>query len=255
MKSPRVLLAAALAAFVLGLVSRFPADAALRWLAPDTVRAMGVAGTVWNGSAAGIDVGSLRLGETTWQVSAMALLVGRLGAHLETRIGDGTASGRLGVGLGGTITCNDCRYEGPVAALRPVLPALGALDGRLEVNLAAVRIEDGWPAVLVGQALVSGVPFAMPGAAPSPAAPRASFTASVAANPVPEGGVIEVAVQDAGGPVELSARLTLTPPGNFDLAGNAKARADAPPEIVNALSAIGRKGADGATELGIAGTF
>lgn len=255
MKSSRTLLAAAVAAFLAGLVTRIPADAALNWLAPDAVRASGVSGTLWNGSAASVQAASVRLGETSWRVSALPLLLGRLSADLETRVGEGTASGTVGLRPGGSITCSACRYEGPVSALRTAFPALGALEGRLEVSLATLRVVEGWPAAAVGEARVSGVPFAVPGATPSPGAPRGTLTASVDADPVPEGGIIEIAVQDAEGPVELSARITLTPPGNFELAGKARARPNAPPEVGKALAAMGRPGPDGATELGIAGTF
>ncbi len=255
MNGNRALAAAGCAAFVIALAALLPAQLVLRWLAPAIVQPAGVTGTLWRGSAAGATVGAVRLGETAWHVAAPSLLLGRLAADVETRIGDGSAGGSLAINLAGHIACTDCRFAGPVASLKSMFPALGTLVGRLEIELATLEVRDRWPARVMGTASIAGVPIVAPGAVVSPATPRAGFEATLSADPVPDDGRIEAAVQDTGGPVQLRARLVVTKPGNFELAGSAQARADAPAEIARALSMLGRPGPDGGTELSLAGTF
>jgi hypothetical protein len=53
----------------------------------------------------------------------------------------------------------------------------------------------------------------------------------------------------------MTARLTVTKPGNYEFSGRAKARPDASPDMVNALKVLGPKGSDGSTELAMSGSF
>jgi hypothetical protein len=251
----RVLALAGTAAFALGLLAGLPAATALGWIGGERVRGTGIAGTLWRGSAATLETGNVRLGATRWRLSPLRLLTGRLVADVETRLGDGELRGGIAVGMSGAFACAGCSYEGPVSGLRGAMPALGPLDGRARIDVQALDIADGWPTRAVGNVRLSGVPITVPGAPPRRGMPTADFDAAVNADPVPADGLIEVAVQDAGGPVEFTARLSVTPPGNYELAGRAKARPDAPAEMVNALAVLGPRAGDGSTELSMSGSF
>lgn len=253
--SPRLLALAGAAAFLLTLIGNVPAGVALGALAGDRLQLTGPAGTLWNGRAAAVQAGGLRLGATSWDLSVLALLTGRLAADVTTRIGDGDLTGAVSVGLSGAMACTDCRYEGPLAGLRGVLPALRTLDGRATVEFTALELRDGWPTRAVGTAKLTRVPMTTPGAPPRAGAPTADFEATVNADPVPADGLVEVAVQDAGGPVEFTARLAVTPPGNYEMSGRAKARPGAPADMTNALAVLGPRAADGSTELSMSGSF
>ena len=254
MTRPAWLVAAGVAAFLVFLVGGVPAALALRWLAPDALRMNGVSGTLWRGSATGADIGKLHLADTTWTLSPLALLTGRLGGDVETRIGDGTAHGAVAVSRAGDLRCTACAYEGPVASLRAAIPALRTLDGQLSLQLSAFEIRKKWPTRAVGTVNLTNVPIAAAGQARRDS-PMATIAATVGADPVPDNGLIAVSVQDAGGPLELTAHLNFTPPGNFEFSGRAKARPGAPADLVNALAAMGTRGSDGSTELGLSGTF
>ncbi|MCC7259325.1 MAG: type II secretion system protein N [Gammaproteobacteria bacterium] len=255
MPRSRVIIVAAVAAFLLTLVGTLPAAVVLPWVAPAGFRPLGIGGTVWRGTLTGAEIGPARLGMTSWELNPAALLVGRLQATVATRLGDGVANGSVAIGLGGELRCQGCRYEGPVASLRQFVPALPALDARLDLDLAQLALRDRWPSRAVGTASLTGVPLGVPGMAVTAATPRATLGFSVDADPVGDDGVIAVAVQDKDGPVELQARLTVTPPGSFELAGRARARPDAPAAVAGALSALGRPAPDGTVEIGFAGTF
>lgn len=251
----RALALAGVLTFLLGLLAGLPAATALAWMGGERLRATGVAGTLWSGSAATLEAGAVRLGATRWSLSVPRLLTGRLSAAVETRLGDGELRGDVSLGLSGWLACAGCSYEGPVAGLRAALPALRGLEGRARIEFPVLEVANGWPTRAVGTAKLTGVPITVPGAPPRRGAPAADFDATVNADPVPADGLIEVAVQDAGGPVEFTARVSVTPPGNYELAGRAKARADAPAEMVNALAVLGPRAADGSTELSMSGSF
>ena len=173
---------------------------------------------------------------------------------METRIGEGAAQGFITLSRSGDLSCKGCRYEGPVASLRPAIPALKSVNGRLSLELAALEIRKKWPTRAVGSAKLANVPLGAAGQ-PRGDGPVAAFEATLSADPVPDNGLIEATIRDAGGPLELTARLSITPPGNFEFSGRAKARPAAPAEIVNALAVLGPKGSDGSTALGLSGTF
>jgi hypothetical protein len=77
----------------------------------------------------------------------------------------------------------------------------------------------------------------------------------VNADPVPDDGTIEAIIEDAGGPLQLNARLVIAPPGNFRFSGQATARPGTPPAIASALAAMGPRAADGSTQLELNGSF
>ncbi len=254
MTRPAWLVVAGVSAFLLFLVSSVPASVGLRWFAPATLRMNGVSGTLWHGAATSADIGKVHLGETAWSLSPLALVTGRLGGDVQTRIGDGNVRGDVAVNRAGDLRCTACSYEGPIASLRPVIPALRSVEGQLNLQVAAIEVRDKWPTRAVGTATLTDVPIAAAGQ-PRRDLPVATIAATVKADPVSDDGLIAVSVQDGGGPLELNAQLKLTPPGAFEFAGRVKARADAPPELVNALAALGPRGQDGSTEIGLSGTF
>jgi general secretion pathway protein N len=250
-----VLAGAGAAAFLLTLVARVPASIALAWFAPEGMQATGVSGTLWSGFATGLVAGPVRLSESDWTLSPLALLAGRATGTLSTRIGEASFDGNVSWRGAGSFSCEACVFEGPLSALQPVVPALKSLTGKAHVDIRTLDVRDKWPTRVVATVDLAGVPLTAPGQAPGPTSPRASFSATFGADPVPEGGRIEGAVSDSGGPVEIKARLTLTPPGSYALAGRAKARPDAGTDLVNALNVLGPKAADGSTELAMSGTF
>ncbi|MCK6371782.1 MAG: type II secretion system protein N [Gammaproteobacteria bacterium] len=251
---PVVLLVAGLATFLLTLVVRIPASVVIGLLFPDGMATSGIVGTLWSGAAATVSAGGLRLEDTRWRVSPFSLLLGRLVGDVETRLGDASAAGRLGLGLSGTLSCTDCRYRGTIAALRPLVPALRAVDGNLELQLDTLELRGGWPTRLAGVARLSEVPLDAASPADNPAA-RGAFSGKTEHDPVGDDGRIEVLVEDAGGPIEIKATIVVTPPGTFALTGQARSRPGAPESIANALKVLGPRTSNGSTELTFSGNF
>jgi len=250
LKEPRLITAAGLASFLVALVATVPANVAVRLLLPASVTASGVSGTAWNGSAVSVSSHSFHLSDARWQVVAAGLLKGRVAARLEATLGGaGAVSGTLSASIGGTLECRGCAYSGSVKDLQVLLPVVSQIDGKLDLELGLLRFRNGWPLSASATANLTGVTLG-PGTGPA-----GNFIATVAAEPVPDDGRIEVDVADTGGPLEVAATLELTPPGNFLLSGRAKARPDAPQGISNALLGMGPRNPDGSSSISLAGTF
>ncbi|QOJ31551.1 MAG: type II secretion system protein N [Gammaproteobacteria bacterium] len=242
-------------AFLVFLLAGVPARVAVRWLAPPAVQFTDLSGTLWRGSVTNAVAGPLRLGPLSWDLSPLALLTGRVRLDIDARLGAGQARGRVDLGAGGRFACSRCSYEGPAASLRGLVPSLQGLAGQLRLDFTSIELRDRWPTRVVGTVALTDVPLRAPGSPPLPGVPTTSFNASVTADPVPEDGQIEAMLQDAGGPLQVTGRLVMTPPGNYQLDARIKARPDAPAQLVNALATLGPRGPDGSTDIGMSGSF
>lgn len=254
MKRIHGLLLAGLGAFVLTLIAQLPAAVAIGWLAPEGVRTSGVSGSIWHGHAREVTVHGLRLTETSWTLSILELLRARLGARVEARLGEGTLGGNAVFHASGGMHCTDCRFEGTVTTLRALMPTLNAMDGRLGIDLGQLEIEDGWPTRILGTAMLGEVTLPKLSLEATGKA-RPSFKIDISADPVPDTGLIEAMIVDAGGPVECSVRARLTPPGNYELKGRIRARSGAAEQLASAIAALGARAPDGSTEVSLSGSF
>lgn len=241
--------------FLAFLVTGLPARVAARWLMPAGVQITDVDGSLWRGSAAAVTAGSMRLGPLSWSLSATALLSGHARANVQAMIGSGEFSGTVDLSATRRFVCLECRYEGPAGSLQSLVPVLAGLEGSLHGEVTVLEIANGWPLRIVATLKFSGVPLRIPGAPVRPGMPTASFEISTAADPVPDDGLIEALILDAGGPVQLSGQLAIRPPGNYELSARVKPRADAPREVTEALVALGARGPDGSTDIGLSGSF
>lgn len=255
MKHSHWLIVAGACAFVLFLAAQLPAAVAAGWLGGEKLRLNSPSGTMWSGSAGSVQAGALRFGETNWTLSIPALLRGELRAEVATKLGEALAAGTVARSFSGALNCTSCRFEGPASALWPLFPALKAVTGRMALDVAALEVRDAWPTRVVATAkLASTLPGAAAAAGAGGAA-TASFEATVSADPVPADGAIEATIADAGGPLQLTARLSIMPPGNFEFTGRLKAGPGAPAEVATAIAALGPRAGDGSTELSLTGSF
>jgi hypothetical protein len=255
-KRSRWLIVAGACAFVLFLAAQLPAAVAAGWLGGEKLRLNSPSGTIWSGAAGSVQAGPLRLGATNWSLSIPALLRGELRADMVARLGgEAQAAGSVARSLTGAWSCTACRFEGPASTLWPLFPALKAVTGRMALDVAALEVRDAWPTRVVATAKLASTLPGTAAAAAAGGAATASFEAMVSADPVPADGVIEATITDAGGPLQLTARLSITPPGNFEFAGRLKAGPGAPAEVATAIAALGPRAGDGSTELSLTGSF
>ena len=74
-------------AFVVALLYTLPAHIATPHF-PDTILATGITGTVWKGHAARMEIEDFNLGEVTWHIKPVHLLIGRLKTEIEFKRSD-----------------------------------------------------------------------------------------------------------------------------------------------------------------------
>lgn len=244
----------AAAAFMVFLLGNAPANL-LAHLAPDEVRLSGVEGTLWSGRASAVSVGNIQVGRTSWELSAWQLLLGRLAGELDAGLPGGFARGNFSVGLGGSLGLTDFSLAGPLPALVAATGmGLPVNDGELAAELAALEVRDGWPRRVIGQVRVAGIAMVFRNGQPV-RDQLASFELSFDTKEVPDSGLIEGVITDRGGPLEVTGRIELTPPGNYELSGQATPRDSAPPEMQQALVLLGPENPGGGRDFSFAGSL
>ncbi len=249
-RTNRTLAGIGIASFIVFAVVWLPARVVTDRL-PDAWRASGPDGTLWNGSLQSIDIAGWRLREIRWQLSPASALLGRLAAHVETRVSGGALATDASISLFGAVSIDTLVADGPIAPLasRLNLPVSG---GQYQVRIDALRIVDGWPTRLIGTGRVANVPLVITGAA---SGPTGNYTVRFDADTVPDDGRLTGQLADDGGPIEVAGRLDLTPPLNYTLQAGLKARPGAPAEITQALQFAGPTDADGRREFSLAGSL
>jgi len=247
----KILLVAGPASFLLFLLALAPARLAESWLASANIESAGLTGTLWQGEARQLVVGRLILSEVHWTLSPLRLLTGRLSADVRLRLVDGSAHGRVVLAPGNRIALRDVALDTSLDTLGYGL-GLPLSGGAVIAEIDALRLADGWFTMLVGTVRLAELQLPIPALAGTP---PGGFIASFAATRIDEENPLQGTLENLGGPLELNARLTLTPPANYDISGSAQPLAGAPAEIGQALAMLGPRQPDGSYEFMLAGSF
>jgi general secretion pathway protein N len=226
------LLALGLGAYLTFVVVSFPASAAYRWFAPSALQLAAIEGSVWNGSAAYGSYAGLAFSELRWQLHPAALLTGRLNLSAEGRFMDGFAVADVSAS-GSRVLLTNVRASTSLQNLRGLLP-LGETQGQVSLQLQSLEIVDGWPMTAIGEFSVgdlSVVPF-MP-ADGQRLMSLGSYQARFTEQEAP--GIVGV-VNDRGGPLELSGRISLAPDRSYRIEALLMPRAGAPADLVQGVN-------------------
>jgi Type II secretion system (T2SS), protein N len=229
--SRRSWLAIGIGLYVAFTLAMFPAGVALRWFAPENVAFAGVAGTFWSGSAATCSVEGFTLESLRWRVRPTALILGRVSANVEAKIPDGFVRGDV-IASPSSVRFSDLSLATSLPALEGVLPVRG-LRGQISVALESLVLENGWPAVAVGQVKLGkleSLPLIPDGRGAY--IPLGDYTVTLAE--APEGELAATFV-DNGGPLEVQGTVKLDKGRNYSLDALVEPRADAPEMLVQGL--------------------
>lgn len=249
----RQLLVACGAAFCVFLLARVPAQLLGPVLKSAGIQATGLSGTLWQGEARQLTVGTLRLEQPKWRTAGLALLMGRLQAQVDSQMPDGFVRATIARSLTGTITVSNVEAAAPLAALVPRMPGITGA-GQLSVKLDSLTLADGWVRAVTGTARVANVRLALPGLQ-GPDAGAAVYELALDADEVTPEKPLTGLLADAGGPLEIRGRVVLTPPANYEVTGTVKARPGAPPAVAQQLQMVGPRTPDGGHEFTLAGSF
>jgi type II secretion system (T2SS) protein N len=240
--------ALALMAFVLILLARFPAAWALGKL-PAGLTCDAVDGTLWNGTCSGLMLRRRQLiGDLTWQVHPLRLLIGHLAAHVEvTQAGDYVNADVEVTPLGRHFWASAVHANVHLnPALMPQLP--NGLRGVVRADLASVELDHGHLVDLQGH--IEAHDLAQGGATTTELGNYALTFPPTTARSVPVGEL-----HDLGGPLDLNGKLRVTPDPGFLLDGTVAARSTASANLVRQLQMLGAPDAQGRRSFSIANTF
>jgi general secretion pathway protein N len=243
-------LALGVGAYIAFTFATFPAGVALRWFAPQNIAFVGVAGTLWSGSAATCSVEGFTVEALRWRLRPSALLVGRISANVEARIPDGFVSGDV-TASPSVVRFSDLRGATSLPALAGVLPLRG-VRGQASVALESLVLEDGWPAAAVGELKLAGLeslPLIPDGRGAY--VPLGDYTVTLV--PAPEGELAATFV-DNGGPLEVQGTAKLDASRTYSIDALVEPRANAPEMLVQGLAFMtGDPDAEGRRRLSLTG--
>jgi general secretion pathway protein N len=204
-----------------------------------------IEGSLWNGGCAALTVSSTSLGDLSWDLHPLRLMLGRAAAHLTLSHGPAEAAADVEATFGGRVTARNLVADFPLdSALLPAVPA--NLHGHGHCELALVELRRGALRQLQGRIEARNLEE------------RSGNNTALGSYAVtfPGGSGDPVGtLRDIEGPLALEGTLRLTPAPGFEVEGLIAARSGAPPEVVNSLRFLGSPDATGRREFSLSGTF
>lgn len=249
MKRVWPLVALGVSAYLVFAVVTLPASLVTSRLGSVGVNTAGVEGTVWKGRAQVVQVAGSNLGSVSWNLHASALLTARLQADVQLARIDGFARGVVAVSPSGNVRLRNVAASLPLSAL----PAGGlprGWMGTLNLKLADVVVEKGWPTAVNGTVEVVDLvgPPRKPTnigsyklTFPDPSAKSAAELAAVLA--------------DTAGPLQISGTLLLKPDRSYQIDGLIATRPTTPRDVADALQMLGPPDPQGRRPFSMAGTM
>lgn len=125
------------------LIQQFPSRVAASLL-PQNIQLEGVAGTLWQGTAARaavmVDGKRFILGRLNWRLEPLSLLGLSPAAHVTSVWGGQRFDGRVSLGLGGTASLEDVSLQLDIRFLRNLLPLY--VGGQVQVTVPEALIDN-----------------------------------------------------------------------------------------------------------------
>ena len=221
-----------LAAVLAVIIASLPASIIARFL-PPVVRAEDFSGSIWHGSAGKISVAEHDAGALEWRLHPAALLGLQVSTDVHwVKVGfvvDAAVKiDRLG------LTARDVKGGGPIEDLRDFGVASG-WRGTAGINLSELKSDWVKPLAAVGDIQVSNLASAQIGQG----ADLGGYDLRLAEGAIGADGSVTAQLTDTGGPLDAKAVIRYSAPERTGLlTGTLRARADAPPALIEQLDSI-----------------
>lgn len=248
MKRVWPLVALGIGAFVVFALVTLPASIVLSRITPSAVSFSGISGTLWKGRAQALRVGGVHAGSIEWDLRVLPLVAGRLSTDVKITRTDGFAQGEVTAAPSSRLILEGFTASVPVSALPPNV-AQGGWSGTLNLRLSRVVLEEGWPRQADGT--IEALDLVGPASRPAEIGSyKVAFTGADAS-----AGVLSGALNDLGGPLQVSGTVELNPDRSYLVKGLIATRPNAPASIVNALQYLPPPDAQGRREFSLEGTM
>ena len=232
-----------------------PAQVMRMWL-PPRIEVATLSGTVLNGTATGIRVTHVPVGDLEWHVDLSSLLCAHpVGTVAMTHEKDYVHL-RFDIAHSDTLRLTDIDAVVSLALLNTILRQPTAADTRavaswlgvLHANLNSLTIRHGWPTAINGHVTLSQLQF--PKSDVILGSYEMSFTELSRAD-----GTVVGQIHDVDGLLKVAAVLDLAPSRSFKLTGDIASSPNAPDEVRNALAFLGIYALTGPHDFEITGTY
>lgn len=239
-----MLVAIGVASYALFVLATFPAEVAARWFAPDGLVLGAPSGTLWQGRAESLALGTTVTGPVEWKLRPWSLFAGRLSADCSVRLDGGSVAGRVAVTPTGTVHLHDVAGVVPLSALAAAVP-MSAFDGRLGLDIATAKIIDQWlvdatgTIDLVDLRIVAPIEEAL-------GSYEVAFTGA-------DAGRLDGAFREVQANVGAEGVLTLHNDRRWEVDGLVSAAAGTSSELTRALALLGQRDAQGRYQLALSG--
>jgi general secretion pathway protein N len=248
MKRVWPLVALGIGAFLVLALVTLPADVVLSRIASPALSFSGVSGTLWNGRAQALRVGGVHAGSAEWDLHVLPLFTARLSADVKVTRTDGFAQGEVTATPSGRLVLEGFTASLPASALPPNV-AQGGWGGTLNLKLARLALEDGWPTEADGT--IEAVDLVGPASKPAEIGSyKIAFTGADAS-----AGVLSGALTDLGGPLQVAGTVQLKPDRSYLVEGLIATRPNAPASIANALQYLPPPDAQGRRQFSFEGSM
>ena len=211
------------------LLATFPARVAYNWFAPAELQLSGIAGSVWNGSAAEGKAGGAYIRNISWQFEPLSLLSGNIGFKTHSNPASGTMNADVALGPGGNLLLSDLSGNLPLDLLHPALQQSG-IRGDIALEFETIVIKDGMLIAAQGSMTVSD--FYVPDlSAARIGAVRAAFRTNASS--------VVGSVEDVSGVLDVAGTISLDQNGLYSFIGQVAPTPMTPRSIVNQLKFLG----------------
>ena len=221
--------------FVYTAITRAPLGVIYGYIKPTSGAAfdlIGLEGNLQQGGAAGVIVGNqTALRDLRWTMLPLQLLIGRAAFDLSAS-GDGLLlAGRVAQSISGQTHIDGLTASGSIKPLLAAFKLFVPVDGTLSLDLQQMSLAQGLPTTAEGRIDLKGLQWKL---ARDPM-PLGDFSAIVA----PTDQALTATISADRGPLDASGDAHLLPDRRYELHLQVKAKADAPPPLVNMLASLG----------------
>jgi len=248
MKRLWILVALGILSYLVFALVTLPASVVISRLEPYGVRAAGVSGTAWNGSAQVFQVAGINVGQLSWDLHVVPLFTLKAVADVDVRRVDGFARGVVSAGKT-RLELTDFSASLPVAALPPQV-APGGWTGVVNARFASLVVENDWPTSADGMIDLAD----LTGPARRPV--------NIGSYQVrfPEKGTttdtLVGAINDTGGPIQINGTIQLKAADrSYLLDGLVATKPNAPADFARTLEFLGPPDAQGRRQFSLSGTM
>lgn len=241
MNKPLRLLTLGVFVFIIGLVVHAPVATLYAWIAPRLANApvhiSGLDGTLFKGQAARIAYQERPVvDELQWSFAPLELLKARIGAHVRSTQPPLRVDGVIAQGLAGQFF-SDLRASGDLRSLAALAgQSFIPVNAQLGLNLSQLHLRQGWPQQAQGQLQLLDLAWTL--GAPTV---LGDFEAQIST----DGDAIVADIKSLKGALDVRGSARAQADRSYSLDLQLRARADAPPMVVNLLTQLGRPDAEG----------